>query len=538
MGAVTTKKKPLVPADILADPVAFTAACWPEIRLYQKQKDVLSSLVGNVTTLVHAANEVGKDFIASIAVVWFFSSRTPARVITSSSGETQLKSILWSEINQRVGTSRLDLGFKMGVMEIKKYRKDGSICPLSYVIGHVTKTVENFHGHHLDHDIPRVLFVGDEASGIADEFDEAAESWYHRALYIGNPMNTVNFFYRDCKKGNMEDPAGEAELLRSVIHIDGDDSPNVQVARAILKRTGAESFAELGMRPPTIIPGVLSYDEYVRREAKWDARKKQIRLHGLFYEGEEAMLFPTMWMDGAEEEYCHLCPKGYEASGHARQATAMGVDCGAGRDLSVWTIIDRLGLLYQFSLVTPDTAVITTTTQRLMKEYGISAERVCFDAGGGGRQVVDHMRLQDPHAYRKLRTVGFGNAATPPPQRKVHGKQEAVEAKETSWVYKNMRAEMHGILRTWIDPNMNERPFAIPEELYQLREELACLPLWWDKEGKMFLPPKDREPDKKENPDAITIKKILGRSPDRADSLVLAVYALAKKTKRTVGAMR
>lgn len=534
------KRKPPIPADILEDPVAFQVACWPQIRLYDKQRDVLESVRDNVTTLVHAANEVGKDFIASIVAVWFFASRSPCRVVTSSSGETQLKSILWSEIRERVNTSRLDLGFQMGSLQIKRVvdRQTGQTEDLSYVIGHVTKSVENFHGHHLDHDIPRVLMIGDEASGIKDEFAEAAESWYHRALYIGNPMNTLNFFYRDCKAGDMEDPAGEAKLLRKVIHIDGEDSPNVKVARAILKKTGAKDFQELGIQPPNVIPGVLSYNEYIRREQKWDKRKRHIRLRGLFYEGEESMLFPCEWLDKAEERYRILCPNGYEQSHHTRSAMAMGVDCGAGRDLSCWTIIDRLGVLYQYAAPTPNTAEIYKITANLMREYGVKAERVMFDAGGGGKQIVDYMRDTDRRLYRNLRSVAFGATATPPPQRKVHGRSEHIDAKEEQWTYKNKRAEMHGMLRTWLDINLNpeESIFSIPEELYQLREELACLPMWFD-EGKMYLPPKDTKPDKKENPDEITIKKILGRSPDRADSLVLAVYALGTKAKRVVGAL-
>ena len=93
---------PAVLQEALNDPVKFTSLCWPDIKLLMKSKKRFCiAYASNIETFVHAANEVGKDFIAGLACVWFFASRTPCRIVTSSSGETQLKSILWGEINER-----------------------------------------------------------------------------------------------------------------------------------------------------------------------------------------------------------------------------------------------------------------------------------------------------------------------------------------------------------------------------------------------------------------------------------------------------
>src|SRR5512146_1070100 len=82
---------------LAADPLRFVAACWPEMQIYPKQREVLLSVRDNVETFVHAASETGKTRVAAVAVLWFFTTRTPSRVITSSSSQTQLESILWSE---------------------------------------------------------------------------------------------------------------------------------------------------------------------------------------------------------------------------------------------------------------------------------------------------------------------------------------------------------------------------------------------------------------------------------------------------------
>jgi hypothetical protein len=517
--------------DILEDPLKFVSFMWPDIRLYSKQAEILESLRYNYETTVHAANEVGKDFVASLAVVWFFASRAPARVITSSSGETQLKSILWTEINQRLSTARYDLGWRVTDLHIDRHI-NGKPDELSYVIGHVTKVIENFQGHHLPHDIPRVLCVFDECSAIGDAFHEAAESWAHRILNIGNPMNNQNYFYRTRKKGNIADPTGENDLLSNVIRIDAKDTPNVQLGVELEK-------AGLPGPYPNVIPGVVSYEEYVRRSMKWDKPKRVRRLDGEFYEGEESLWFPMLWLDQAELAFRLLAPKGYSIDmpriSGAGKILSMGVDCGAGRDLSVWTVIDRLGIVCQETLVTPDTFEISTKTKELLRRFNIQKERVCFDAGGGGKQIVDYMRR---HGFPTLRAVSFGSSPTPPVTQKTKQTGQKIDKQELAWVWKNKRAEMYGILRQWLDPSINENVFGIPEELYLLREELAPLPMWFDRDGKAFLPPKDHQPGKQESPNELTLKKLLGRSPDRADSLVLAVYALASNARTTIGAIR
>ena len=85
---------------------------------------------------------------------------------------------------------------------------------------------------------------------------------------------------------------------------------------------------------------------------------------------------------------------------------------------------------------------------------------------------------------------------------------------------------MYGILRELINPDREEGAFALPPDYHELRHELGILPLQHDSEGRMFLPPKDHNTaGPHQGP---SIRQLLGRSPDRADSLVLAVWVLEK----------
>jgi len=477
------------------EPLRFFALCWPRTKLSEKQRDVVLSVRDNCETFVHAANELGKTRIAAMIAVWWFASRTPARVITSSSSETQLNSILWSEIRHLITTSAYPLPFRVTSLRIEKLKdvRTGETEARDFLIGHVTNEVENFQGHHLPNDKPRVLVIFDEASGVPDIFFDAADSWAHRKLVIGNPLSTTNFFYRLCRGGDVPDPAGSANLLRKVIHIDGRDSPNVKAGMR---------WQELGREgpPPVLISGLLTYEEFVRREATWDLVKKTTRLYGQFYEGDQALLFPMTWLDAAMNSL-----RWQELQRRQRSVEAIGVDVAAGgRDKTCWTLVDYVGVIEQIVLDLENTMEIVGRTVLLIQTHNLSADRVAIDAGGGGKQITD--RLHEQGYY--VRSIGFGESA------------------DDNQAHKNRRAELYGNLRRLFDPERENGCFLLPPDAAELRQELAVLPLQYDSEGKLFLPPKDPRPNQAAH--IRSLRQILGRSPDRADSLALAAWALRK----------
>jgi hypothetical protein len=111
-----------------------------------------------------------------------------------------------------------------------------------------------------------------------------------------------------------------------------------------------------------------------------------------------------------------------------------------------------------------------------------------FDRGGGGKQHADRMRAM---GY-PVRTVAFGEAVTPDIRRGLRRIDERVEAQEERYVYLNRRAEMYGTLRELIDPARDVPVFALPAEYTVLRRQLSPIPLMFDAEGRLKLPPKNR----------------------------------------------
>lgn len=476
------------------EPLRFIRFFWPTMKLYPKQAAIFDGLKQGGETFVHAAHQVGKSRAAGLAALWFLCSRSPAKVITSSSSNKQLRRVLWGEIGALIRTAQYSLGFERNELELYRTDQYGAKVDNHFCIGLVTNTIENFQGHHLDlgDGIPRTMAIFDEASGVNDIYYEAAQSWAKCMLILGNPLNTRNFFYKGCRKGNGK--------RRRVVHISAEDSPNVQFG----KRWAASGRPGV---PPQVFPGVISHDQYEQRLIDWDQIKQHIRLKGLFFEDENQLLFPPTWLDEAYE---------YRDSALRDDIGpfALGIDtAGRGRDETVWIVIGPLGIRYLYATREPDSMKIVGRTLDIMRNFSIPGSRVAFDSGGGGKECADRLREQ---GYM-VRDLAFGASARDSKQ------------------YANMRAELYGRMRQRLDikrwhvATMEQEDegvrgvtFGIPDDP-KLREELAMLPLMLDSEGRLKLPPKDRPTDREQaNTNIIVIRDILKRSPDRADALVLA----------------
>lgn len=506
-------------ASLLTDPVKMLSLCWPDVRIYSKQRDILYSVRDNDETIVVAGNMLGKDFITGYIAIWWLCSRSPARVITSSSGQTQLESVLWGEMRRFIQTSKYPLPIDYTHLLIRQKKKDGSVDPRSYLKGIVTNTVENLQGHHLErgpNGEPRALGIFDEASSIEDNYYNAMDTWAHRKLLIGNPLPCSNVFFHGVEAGDLKAPNplpnGRDRYYRKVIRIKAEDSPNVKQGKQIL-------------------PGVIDKDLYEKRRATWDIVRQTISLDGCFYKGAEILLYPPEWLNRAETRAAEL--NELEAKGEFKRhlTRSMGVDSGEGVANTVWTISDRFGIVIQISMKTLDTSIITGKTIALCREYNVSAQDVYFDAGGGGKQHADQLRAQGFN----VKTIAFGEAATPPevkPAGLMTSTPEKKEDRELRYVYKNRRAEMYGMVRfKLLDPIANPIGFGIPLQYQELRRQLSPLPLLYDGEGRIYLPPKNKKPGSTVKEKSIT--EILGCSPDEADSFVLSVFGvLQKKTAR------
>lgn len=494
------------------DPVKFVKCFWPHIKLYEQQAEIMRSVRDNDETYVPAANMMGKDFIAALTVLWFFFSRPQARVITTSVDGDQLYDVLWGELRRFIASAvwpkkywrdgKPPEGCPLPVVDnhlhLRKLLPDGSVCPVSLIKGRVAEKGAGMLGRHLASidGRPTTLFVFDEASAIDDTMYESIDTWADRKLAIGNCWPCVNFFFRHVEEGDKRSKDG-SRYYRKVIRIKAEQSPNV-----ILRRE--------------VIPGVINLEKYEKRREVWDPKMQCIGLDAAFYKGQETMLYPEDWLNAAETLAESLGIR------TRRVAKAMGVDSAAGGDKTAWSIVDDLGLIHQLAIRTPDTTVVQSRTVAFIKEFGIQPENVYFDAGGGGTEHANYLRRQ---GY-KVRTIAFGGAASDPNRfKRMRTSRQKADDSERRMVYKNRRAEMYGLLRELLNPSISDKGFGLPLQYRELRRQLKGIPLLYDQEGRLFLPPKRKLPGATKNAQP-SLTDILGCSPDEADSLVLGVFGL------------
>jgi len=518
------------------NPVELYRWYWPDSYLYDKQWEILLSVFRDDSTFVVAGNMLGKDYVAGRIVPLFFLTRRPCRIVTTSAKDAHL-SVLWGEMTKAIDESPRKLRASDGgplVVNRRLIRKihQGIECPLSYVEGMVASpdTIESMGGHHVAAQadgIPRTLFAGDEASGIPDEYFPKVNTWAVRKLLFGNAWDCENEFKRAFKGdaklkdpgGDIVDPDNPRRYVRKTFHLGATDSPNV--------RYGLEEKAR-GKKPTNriIIPGVKPYKRYAHELRTLPPELKCIVLDGDWWEGEETKLCPPAWLRGA-------ALKADELIGAKRKARVIGVDVGEGGDDTVACVADHLGVIELEAKKTADTSVIVPWLKGLIHVYGVDARSVFLDLGGGGKEHVDRLRSEGID----VQGVYFAESPRPPKDywSRVNLPEEMQEGVEESAAFKNRRAQMYWMVRMLICPTSGDI-WGIPAEYTELHRQLSMMPVIYEPpEGKIAMLPK-RGRGKTETED--TLIKRIGHSPDEADAVALAAFALGVESYTiTVGAL-
>ena len=91
-------------------------------------------------------------------------------------------------------------------------------------------------------------------------------------------------------------------------------------------------------------------------------------------------------------------------------------------------------------------------------------------------------------------------------------RRAVVGRREEAYAYKNRRAQMFFELRLLLQDG-----WAIPAGFEELHRQLAAIPLEYDEGGRVVMLPKLGEGG---------LIALLGRSPDEADAVALAVHSL------------
>lgn len=316
--------------------------------LWEKEKEILLSVRDNPETSVKSCHASGKTFTASRVVHWWLCSEPDSIVITTAPTFRQVKEILWREIRAAIigkgiypENTILDTQINIG--------------PKWFALGLSTDRPDQFQGFHSK----RLLVVGDEASGIAEEIYQATDGLAAtRYLWIGNPLKNEGRFATSFKSPNV-----------NKITISAFDTPNVKEGR-------------------TVIPGLISSADILRMKNYYgeDSDVYRVRVLGEFPLSDVDSLISVDDIHKAIQRTVSVQPQ-WEKK--------MGVDVARfGDDRSVIVIRQMEKVLRKEVFSSLDTMQITGHVLRIAKEEGVHGHNINVDVIGIGAGVVDRLREQ------------------------------------------------------------------------------------------------------------------------------------------------
>jgi phage terminase large subunit len=156
------------------------------------QMNVLADLVAHTHVSVRSGQGVGKTGLEAVVTLWFLTCFPYPKVIATAPTRQQLHDVLWAEISKWQSKSPLLkqlLKWTKTKIYMRKYEERW------FATARTATKPENMQGFHEDY----MLFIIDEASGVADDIMEAIlgtlSGRHNKLLMCGNPTRTSGTFY-------------------------------------------------------------------------------------------------------------------------------------------------------------------------------------------------------------------------------------------------------------------------------------------------------------------------------------------------------
>ncbi|NMB17785.1 MAG: hypothetical protein GX980_11840 [Firmicutes bacterium] len=445
------------------DPVWFVREAL-NAEPWSGQVEILESVRDNPKTAVRSCHGVGKSFTAGQVILWFVYS-FPSIVLSTAPTWRQVEKLVWKEVRASYARSKIPLG--------------GTLLPASpelhiirdqwYAAGLSTNDPDRFQGYHEKY----ILVVVDEAAGVPEPIHEAIEgvltSEHARLLLLGNPTAIGGTFHRAFTTPGW-----------NTIHISAFDTPNFTTF-GITEEDIAGGSWESKITGPLPNPKLITPAWVADKYRSWgpDSPAYQARVLGDFPTSGDDTLIPLAWIEAAMERWDD------EPDG---EPVEIGADIARyGSDKTVFAIRRGRKIMPLTEYSKQDT--METAGQIVIAHRETRASSIRIDVIGLGAGVYDRTK------ELKLPVVPINVAEAPQePDR-----------------FLNLRSELWWNMRELLDPNpaTNPNPIALPPD-DELLADLSSVKYRIDSRGRIVVESKD------------DMKKRLGRSPDRADAVILA----------------
>lgn len=454
-----------------ADPEAFAREVLG-VRLTEQQVAILIAIRDHLRVAVSSGHKVGKSVIDAVIALWFFCSFPEARVIMSSVTSRQVEQILWRELRILHRRALKPIGG-----ELHELARSGLKSPdFREVLGFTAREAEavaGISGRNL-------LYILDEASGIGDDIAEAIEgnrAGGARVLMTSNPTRTEGFFFDAHHKlrATEDNPDGV-----HCFELSSEDTPNVREGRVV-------------------VPGLATKEwvEEKRREWGEDSPLYQVRVKGKFVRKEDGKVISLHAIELAEQRWKDapvdgVLTIGLDPAGEGGQGDESAF--APRRALKVLELIAMRGL-------SPEAHLVHLLS--IIRDHKVPGERP--------RVVMDREGLVGSEVYGVIRAhlEGFREEDKPFDLIAIRASDRATRQPD---IWDRQRDALWGNAARWLRAvESNGEGGAIPEDT-KLAVELHT-PEWVSGPmGRMKVTAKKE------------IRKKIGRSPDRADAVCLAVW--------------
>lgn len=461
------------------------------VRLTNEQSDVVECVAANTLTSWRSAQKLGKSTVISVLGLWWPDTRDAGLCVMTSGNASQVRIILWRELRRLHAKARIPIGGSLHLSPENGLTFDDGRA----TVGLTADQPERLQGYSG----AKLLFLVDEASGFSDELLEAVLgnlAGGGQALLCGNPTKIVGLFARTHRN---------KITGWKLKHTSAFDSPNVKADLAI-EALGAERDAdEVERINATRVPG-LAQLAWVRQMAETfgvDSAAFAVRVKGEFAEEGDDATVPLALVTAAvalwtpDHRETGVLELGVDPARFGDDETSITPKRGrwSGASLAVRKLdnveVAAVVLLALFG----DVGKVDVDAETRVKLAGLVRGEpwarvgekpiVRVDVGGLGAGVVDILRRD-----QRIQVVSVNAGATSRHPTRFH----------------DTRAELWWCARRWL-----ERGGMMPEDEKRDAELLAAKH-YTDTKMRVAVASKD------------DMKKALGRSPDRADSLCLACY--------------
>jgi hypothetical protein len=469
-----------------ADPAAFIREVLHEEPL-PEQVRIADTVRDQTFVVVRSCNGFGKDWIAARIALWWTYARGGFVLITGPT-ERQVRHVAMGEVARAFGRTKTLPGtlFELA-LRLDRTSQAG-------ILGFTSTEVSRLTGFHA----PKLLVILTEAQGLEPAVWEGclscATGEESKVLAVGNPLAPSGKFFEVSRSDRWH-----------AIRLQAADHPNVQEGREIVPGAVTQKFVET--MAAEFGPGSGVY---------------RARVEGEFPDEADDALIPRSWLDAAAERWeretleakaraqSHVAA--VDVARYGADATCLIVRQGpVVRDIITW---GQLSTMETCGRVTVELARLGLDPHLGHPRWEwVPGAEAKVPASGGPGQV--HLRVDEigigSGVLDRFRELGYTVES-------FHSGRAPSEGGRDKFL--NARAEAFWGLRRLLE----QGHIALPRDL-RLWDELSALRWKVNSTGKIAIEPKE------------DTRLRLGRSPDRADALMMAfagMYRPAGEAWRTV----